>query len=319
MPRADLAHAAGRQGRSRMPRVSINETTTYHWSFDEDVTHFETVGVGGVGVWRKKLCEFGEERGIEMLGDSRLKVSSLACAGGFTGSDGQSFREAVDDALDAVRLAAEMQASCLVVVTGARAGHTSNHARNIVCQALRELGDAGGELGVQIAVQPMRRQPFNRCTFLTSLDATLDLLDRCRHSQVGLVFDVAQFWDEASADGRLSRIVPWIKIAGLSDIRATVRPQDESRPAVSGVPLAKMIRSLEESGYQGWYDLQILSEECWQGDYAHLITECCRSLEAAFPSLFSDRDEDVALPVVAPVGGDDVDFPRFTDEPAPPL
>ena len=41
--------------------------------------------------------------GIELLADSGLKVSNLLWAGGFTGSDGRSLRESIDDAEEAVR------------------------------------------------------------------------------------------------------------------------------------------------------------------------------------------------------------------------
>ena len=43
---------------------------------------------------------------------------------------------------EAVRLAAEMKAGCLVVYSGGRAGHTHNHARRLVKEALKELEDS---------------------------------------------------------------------------------------------------------------------------------------------------------------------------------
>src|SRR5579872_4474865 len=149
--------AATAQGLSGMPRVSINEMTTYHWSLLEDVSGFRTADVRSIGVWRRKLSDFGEERGIDLLRDSELAVSSFWSAGGFTGSDGETFREAVDDGLEALRLAAQVRAGCLVVVSGARAGHTFNHARRLVCEALQELGDAAAHFGLSIALQPMHR------------------------------------------------------------------------------------------------------------------------------------------------------------------
>src|SRR5262245_53682220 len=164
-----------------MPRFSINEMTTYHWSFLEDIPGYETAAIEGIGVWRRKLAEFGEERGAELLLESGLSVSSFSCAGGFTGSDGQTHREAVDDALDALRIAAEIRAGCLVVVAGARAGHTLNHARRLLCDALLELGDAAGAADLHVALLPTHRLPVERWSFLTSLEATLGILERCRH------------------------------------------------------------------------------------------------------------------------------------------
>src|SRR5579872_5457123 len=92
--------AALTQGCFSMPRLSINEMTTYHWSFLDDVSGYQAAEIASIGVWRRKLCDFGEERGIELLRESGLAVSSLSDAGGFTGSDGHTFRDGVDDALE---------------------------------------------------------------------------------------------------------------------------------------------------------------------------------------------------------------------------
>jgi sugar phosphate isomerase/epimerase len=98
-----------------MAQLSMNEMTTYRWSFEEDVAQYLDAGIPGIGVWRQKLSDFGEDKGIELLADSGLQVSNLLWAGGFTGSDGRTQRESIDDAEEAVRLAAQMRAGCLIV------------------------------------------------------------------------------------------------------------------------------------------------------------------------------------------------------------
>lgn len=268
-----------------MPRVSINEMTTYHWSFDEDVTNFRAAGIPGIGVWRRKLAEFGEERGIDMLRESGLTVTSLSCAGGFTGSDGHTFREAVDDGLEAVRLAAEMRAECLVVVTGARSGHTSNHARRLVSEALSELGDLGRELDVHVAIQPMHRQPVERCSFLTSLDATLALLERCDHSHVGMVFDLHHHCRQEGIADRISQLARWVRLVTLSDPAVT-----SGSGSVPGHDpnLRSLVENFHGGGFRGWYDLQVLCENSWKSDYHELIARWRQELQLAYPEMISE-------------------------------
>ena len=89
-----------------MARVSMNEMTTYRWSFEEDVLHYAAAGIRGIGVWRHKLSDYGEEKGIELLAEHRLEATSLMWGGGFTGSDGRSHRESIDDAKEGLRTAA---------------------------------------------------------------------------------------------------------------------------------------------------------------------------------------------------------------------
>lgn len=269
-----------------MPRVSINEMTTYRWSFDEDVTNFRAAGIPGIGVWRRKLAEFGEERGIDMLRESGLTVTSLSCAGGFTGSDGHTFREAVDDGLEALRLAAEMRAECLIVVTGARSGHTSNHARRLVSEALAELGDLGRDLGVQIAIQPMHRQPVERCSFLTTLDATLALVERCGHSHVGMVFDLYHHYRQEGIVDRLSDLARWVKLVTLSEPAGA---DQLGAGENNGQILRSLIEKFAQGGFRGWYDLQVLCENSWKSDYHALIARWRQELQTACPELFPEQ------------------------------
>ena len=89
------------------------------------------------------------------MAESGLAVSNLLWAGGFTGSDGRSYRESLDDAGDAIRLAGDLGAKALVVYSGARAGHTQNHARRLIREALTELAPMAGDHGLVLAVEPM--------------------------------------------------------------------------------------------------------------------------------------------------------------------
>src|SRR5690606_9546035 len=162
---------AGRRntrGSSRMKQLSMNELTTYRWSFEEDVHQYAAAGMAAIGVWRHKLSDFGETKGAELLREHGLAVSSLLWAGGFTGSDGRSHKDSIEDALDAVRLAAELDASVLIVHTGARAGHTHNHARRLVKSALVEVARLAEESGVTLAVEPMHPACAADWTYLTS-------------------------------------------------------------------------------------------------------------------------------------------------------
>lgn len=274
-----------------MPRLSVNESTTYHWSLLEDVIGYQAAGIPGIGVWRRKLADFGEERGIELLRDSGLTVTSFSSAGGFTGSDGQTFREAVDDALEALRLAIEMQAGCLVVVSGAKATHTFNHARSLLLDALHELGEAARPHGVQIALQFLHRLPVKRWSLLDSLDLAIETLTLCKHPHVGMVFDLFYLWRERDLCRRIPEIVPWIKLATLTDAHPpALCDDDRCLPGHGNLPVAEIISALERGGYRGTYDVQLTSERCREANYETLLSDCRHSLCRIAPEVFPLAD-----------------------------
>jgi len=255
-----------------MVRLSMNELTTLRWSFDEDVRHYAAAGFDSIAVWRQKLSDFGEDKAIELLEDSALSVSALLWAGGFTGSDGRSHQESVEDALEAVQLAAGLKAGALVVYTGSRAGHTHNHAKRLFRTAIEELLPCAEECGVALALEPMHAGCASSWTFLTNLDETLELIRSFESPQVKLVFDAYHLGHLPGIAERLPELSPWIALVQLGD--AKVPPcgeQNRCRLGAGSLPLRAIMAALLRSGYAGDVDIELMGEDLENPDYAELI------------------------------------------------
>lgn len=257
-----------------MTRLSMNEITTFRWTFEKDVHEYASTGFDGISVWRQKLSDFGEQRGIELLAQSGLHVCSLLWAGGFTGSDGRTYRESIEDAVEALRIAAAIHATSLVVYTGSRAGHTHNHARRLIRSALLELMPLATELNVVLAIEPMHSGCAAGWTFLTSLDDTLDFLDELKSDYLKLVFDTYHLAQDDSVLERLREIASRIAIVHLGDAKQP--PQGEQNRCRLGdgrIPLRTVITRLLDAGYSGFFDVELMGEEIESLDYHDLLTQ----------------------------------------------
>ncbi|HEX5443038.1 MAG TPA: sugar phosphate isomerase/epimerase family protein [Pirellulales bacterium] len=255
-----------------MARLSMNEMTTFRWPFEQDVAEYAAAGIKAIGVWRQKLSDFGEEKGIELLAESGLNVSNLLWAGGFTGSDGGSLRESIDDGLEAVRLAHDMNASCLVVYSGGRAGHTHNHVRRLVKEAMTELAALAAELNVTLALEPMHLGCAAEWTFLTSLDAALEMIDCVGSPTVKLAFDTYHFGQDDGIVERLKGLAPRIAVVHLGDCKCPPEhEQNRTRLGEGMIPLREIIAALSSAGYDGYYDVELLGEEFEMADYRKLL------------------------------------------------
>jgi sugar phosphate isomerase/epimerase len=255
-----------------MAELSMNETTTFRWSFEEDVANYSAAGIPAIGVWRQKLSDYGQTRAIELLDQSGLKVSHLLWAGGFTGNEGRSYRESVEDAAEALRTAAELKAGCLVVYSGARAGHTFNHARRLVQSALAELTPLAGELGVALALEPMHPGCAAEWTFLTTIEETLDVLEKTGSPAVKMVFDTYHLGQMPDILEHIDRIAPHVAIVQLGDARQPPQgEQNRCRLGQGTVPLREIIAALKAAGYDGYFDVELLGEEIGPGDYQCLL------------------------------------------------
>jgi sugar phosphate isomerase/epimerase len=250
----------------------MNEMTTFRWSFDEDVQRYQKAGYTAIGVWRQKLADFGEERGIELLHDSGLSVSELMWAGGFTGSDGHTHRESIDDALEAIRLAAAMRAKSLVVYSGSRCGHTLNHARRLLVTALKELAPVAQQHGVKLALEPMHGLCAHEWTFLNGLDDALGLLDQVSSSAVQLVYDTYHLgWLPNSAE-MIRGLADRVAVVHLADGHPpTDSEQTRTRLGEGQVPLVDILAAFQQAGYDGDYDVELIGPDLEQTDYDALL------------------------------------------------
>ncbi len=265
-----------------MARLSINELTTFRWSFEQDVLNLKGAGVTAIGVWRDKLDDFGRGRGIELLATSGLRVSNLSWAGGFTGSDGRGLHESIDDACEAIELAATIGAPCLVVYTGPRGGHTNAHARRLCKDALRQLLPRAEASRVTLAIKPVPMAMSAEWSFLVSLDEALQLVTEFKHPRLKLALDTYQLtWDEGALD-KLAAAAAHVALVQLADGRA---PDycDERRTVLGDgeAPLTSMLAALESGGYCGDYDVLLMGLDVPTEEYLELM----RKTQATFNQL----------------------------------
>ncbi len=255
-----------------MAKLSVSQTTTYRWSFEEDVRNYAAAGIPAIGIWRQKLSDYEEGQAISLLREHGLEVSHLFWAGGFTGSDGRSFRESVEDAKEALRLAKRLGASCLVVYSGTRAGHTYNHARRLVRDALQELVPLAESLDLSVALEPMHPACAGNWTFLTTLEETLMVLDMVGSPRAKMVFDTYQLGLFERIVDRIQQLAPRVALVQLGDTRSTPTIEGNRCRLGEGIlPLADMVASFASAGYDGYYDVELLGEEFSEADYPNLL------------------------------------------------
>ncbi len=263
-----------------MARISMNELTTYRWSFEEDVQKYARAGIQALAVWRHKLSDFGEEKGVELIADCGLSVASLMWAGGFTGSDGRSHKESIEDAHEAIKVARDLKAGCLIVYSGNRAGHTHNHARRLLSSALKDLLPHAADLNVTLAIEPMHAGCARDWTYLTDLGETLDLVRSFESPCLKLAFDTYYFGMQEGIGSRMADLVPQLAIVQLGDARHEPDGEQDRCPLGSGIiPLPQIVSSLLDAGYDGYFDIKLMGEEIEAVDYDQLLTQSKQTLE----------------------------------------
>ncbi len=261
-------------------RIAVSQLTTLRWSLPEAIDGFRRGGIPAIGVSFNRLCERGIEAAIEEMQQSGLLVSSVGWIGGFTGAESGTWEEAVQQARLVLWTAGQLRAQSVTVITGPRLTHIRSHLQRIVSDALIELAPLAAEYGVRLALQPMHPVCRHEWTFLTSLDETLQILDRVNHPFVGMAFSPYHLSHETDLVERIPSIASRIACVQLSDWHRS--PRDDNDRALPGdgiLPLSEIVSALEQAGYRGLYEIDPWSRDLWKRNYDGLIAECRRRFE----------------------------------------
>ena len=81
--------------------VAVSQLTTPRWDLGQELDRMVACGFDAVSLWRPKITDAGLGHVAARLACAGVRVSSLQWTGGFTGGDGRSYRECVDDAVEA--------------------------------------------------------------------------------------------------------------------------------------------------------------------------------------------------------------------------
>ena len=264
-----------------MAKFSMNQMTTLRWSFEQDCFRYHEAGLTAIHVWRDKIHDFGEAKGAILLEELDLEVSALSWAGGFTGSDGRNFDDALEDARQAVLLAQELRAGCLVVYSGSRGGHISKHAQRLFATALDLLIPFAQAHEVTLAIKPIRHRYGCDWTLIRRMTDALQLIDLVDSQHFKLVLDLYEFGDQAEVLDNLHLLVPYLALVQVADRQC--EPQVEPNrglPGTGTLPLQPTISRLIQLGYDGPFDVELMGHDVQPLSYDELLQRSADYLHA---------------------------------------
>jgi sugar phosphate isomerase/epimerase len=261
--------------------VAVSQSSTRHWSLFRDLIRYSHWGFSAIGLSRSKVDEFGVAEAADLLHEMRMGVSSLSWAGGFTGSDGRSFQDAIDDGQQAIADAAALGAQTLILYPGGRNGHTCSHLRRLLRLALDELVPCAADHDVRLALEPVLGPEAERLDFTGRLDCAADLLSGWPASQVGLVADLFHLGRDSAAVKLLPQVIDRIALVQLADWRADRlgRPV-RCLPGAGNLSVFAWLNFLRCQRYAGPIEIELHGSEFEFLGHDDLLMACREYLQA---------------------------------------
>ncbi|APZ91168.1 TIM barrel protein [Fuerstiella marisgermanici] len=130
-----------------------------------------------VSIRRQRACRIGLPNLKMVLEDAGLQICTVGFAGGFTGTLGRGYRQAVDDTRRALDFAAALNARGVVVMSGSRGNHTYNHAARTIRDGLFDCLDDALRLRIDMLVPLTTMFGKQTDVFEPRCDSMLDWID----------------------------------------------------------------------------------------------------------------------------------------------
>jgi sugar phosphate isomerase/epimerase len=278
------------------PPFSISQITTLAATFESDLRAYAAAGVDGIGIWEIKLPEGGDDQALEQLEASGLgraaAVPAVPSILPLPLMEGPADpRERIDAICASVHRLARFEPSSVVCLTG------PGDDRDTVVEGLRTIGDEAARAGVRIGLEPINRIGGEDWTSISSLQEAAELLDDADRQALGIQFDSWHVWNTAEVVEEIERHAHRFVGVHIADWREPTRGwADRVLPGDGVADLPALLGTLERAGWDGFYDLEIFSDNgtfgnAWPGSLWDIPEEeLARRGKEAFERAWSARN-----------------------------
>lgn len=260
-----------------LDRLAIHTMTTRPWSLAEAAAQYARRDVRGMSVWVEALEGMSGEQARQIIDAAGLRVPALVRGGFFCAPNATERRRRIEDNRRLIATARTLGAEMLVLVVGATPGESLERQREWVREGIEAMLPDASAAGIQLAIEPLHpmyaadRSCINRMAEARHICQALD------HPLVGVAVDVYHVWwdpdlpQEIAEAGRHGRLFAF----HLCDWRVPTRDLLNDRGLMGDgcINLPAIRRMVDAAGFEGWYEVEIFSDELWQQDQGAFVDQ----------------------------------------------
>jgi sugar phosphate isomerase/epimerase len=249
--------------------LSLNQLTARDLTLADSARAARDCGFQGMGILPSSIAQLGVEKVRRILDDEGLQPTSVCAVIGLVETTATASARRLADAKRCLEYAALLKAPLVVVVGGPTPNITRRAAWERAVAAVGALLDTAAQLGVEVLVEPLHPALIGQ-SVATSLQDALTLVERT--PTAGIVLDTWHVWWDSRLEDCVRDAASRIRIVHLSDWADPPNGTlDRVLPGEGVSDLPGLCADLLDSGFTGWWEVEVLSEALWAGDQTALV------------------------------------------------
>ncbi|MBL7870903.1 MAG: sugar phosphate isomerase/epimerase [Cyclobacteriaceae bacterium] len=260
-----------------LSQLCIHTITTKSWNIEEAVQNFSKEGVKGITVWRDALNGRNIKQTGQLIRENGLSIVSL-CRGGFFPSKEIAKRKiAIDDNRKAIDEAAELGAPMIVLVCGADANQSLEDSRKQIHDGIAQVLPQAKAAGVKLAIEPLHPMYADTRSAINTLAQANDMAAQLNSPFVGVAVDVYHLWWDPTLEQEIKRCAKNNHLFAfhISDWNVPTHDflWDRGLMGEGCIPVRKIRGWIEETGFDGFYEVEIFSTKFWKMDQSQFLNK----------------------------------------------
>lgn len=248
-------------------KLAINEATTMHGSFQEDIETYAAAGFKYVELWLDKVQEYVDEHSLQdarhLLDDNDMEAVGSCFHVGLMLTSGQERADALDGLRRKLEICQALDAPNLIVCPDGPSDELESAHYEKAARGMAEAADIAADYGVTLGIEFIQGHPFVG-TAVTAAEMAIHA-DR---DNVGILFDTFHFYAGCSKVVNIPRVADQVSFVHLNDCPnmpvELATDADRCFPGEGMFPLSRIVSDLAAGGYEGFLSLELFDEDVWE-------------------------------------------------------
>ncbi len=261
-----------------MHRVSFNTITNYYLDMESVLKLYHNFGILNVTLWREKIDPIGVANTKRLLDNYGISVTGMC---GWYNRPKSSIT--LQEKRRSIEIAAELNAPTVTILAPGLNGFEGSleDCRRVSLEQIASLLDTARECQVKLVIEPVHPKLLNSVSCLNTLEQAVEWCEKLGPG-VGIELDVNNLWWDPE-------LYKYMKVAANKKLICGVQLSDVSNDgsqerAIMGkgiFNLKAFVRSLNELGYTGMFEIELIGKSLWMRDsnqYMKEILKGCANL-----------------------------------------